>query len=116
MKSRIELGHFCGRNKQSDWLLLPPRNELRAFIATAANSSHWCQGRESEDAQDVEMDGFEALIAYAAHTRPLSGIDYAAFPSLLSKTLKLSAVQCPVRPDIEVVLSIVLAVGDAISG
>lgn len=70
LKSRIELGHLCGRNKQSDWLLLPPGDELRAFAAaTAADSSHWRQGVQSEDAQEVNMDGFEALIAYETFTK-----------------------------------------------
>lgn len=68
LKSRVELGHLCGRNKQSDWLLLPPRDHLRPFTAAAANSSHWCQGNRSEDAQEVDMDGFEALMAYATYT------------------------------------------------
>lgn len=68
LKSRIELGHLCGRHKQSDWLVLPVRSDLRAVTTTPANSSHWCQGDENEDAQEVSMDGFEALIAYAAHT------------------------------------------------
>lgn len=67
LKSRIELGHLCGRNKRSDWLLLPPCHE-----STASSSSHWCQegtqGEDAQDAQEVDMDGFEALIAYENYT------------------------------------------------
>lgn len=50
LKSRVELGHFCGRRNQNDWLLLPARG-----------------GGEPASEED-DMDGFEALMAYAAHT------------------------------------------------
>eukprot|EP00752_Nemacystus_decipiens_P007182 g6431.t1 len=67
LRSRIELGHLCERNKQSDWLLLPPRDELRAFIATAAGSRGCREADPSEDVREVDMDGFEALMAYEAY-------------------------------------------------
>ncbi|CAM9624252.1 unnamed protein product [Ectocarpus sp. 12 AP-2014] len=81
LKSRIELGHFCRRHKRSDWLLLPAHNQSRASAAAAAATSAHDRCRQHADApcggdenrrlspvQEVDMDGFEALIAYAANT------------------------------------------------
>lgn len=81
LKSRIELGHFCGRHKRSDWLLLPAHNEFRDPAAAATATSAYEHCRQHADApcgrgekfrlspvQEVDMDGFEALIAYAANT------------------------------------------------
>lgn len=65
LKSRVELGHFCGRHKQSDWLLLPPHHDL--VYPTISICKHEGGGREPAS-EEVDMDGFEALIAYAAYT------------------------------------------------
>jgi len=66
LKSRIELGHFCRRNKRRDWLLFPLHHELRA------NTSHKSQDAGSDGdrpaADGADVDGFEALIAYAENT------------------------------------------------
>lgn len=81
LKSRIELGHFCRRHKRSDWVLLPAHNESRTSAAAATATSAHDRCRQHADApcggdekrrlspvQEVDMDGFEALIAYAANT------------------------------------------------
>lgn len=76
LKSRVELGHFCGRQKLSDWLLLPDRSWLTNVHDGPECSKLSCSCEECEDGdggdgralQAVEMDGFEALIAYAAET------------------------------------------------
>ncbi|CAM9970675.1 unnamed protein product, partial [Hapterophycus canaliculatus] len=33
LKSRIDLGHFCGRRKRSDWMLLPSHHEAAHPVA-----------------------------------------------------------------------------------
>lgn len=92
LKSRIELGQLCGRNKRSDWLFFPPRKVLRALTATGASTSY-CQGGENEDGQEVDMDGFEALIAYAAHTE--ASIRYRLAVPSSSKMLFINCFDVP---------------------
>ncbi len=66
LKSRIELGHFCGRSKRSDWLLFPLDHELRVNITHKSQDDGSDGDRPSADGADA--DGFEALIAYAEYT------------------------------------------------
>ncbi|CAM9916290.1 unnamed protein product [Scytosiphon promiscuus] len=76
LKSRIDLGHFCGRHKRSDWLLLSSHDEAADHTAAPRECSQ-DDGMESRGVerdngrpvvQGADMDGFEALIAYANHT------------------------------------------------
>lgn len=69
LKSRVELGHFCGRHKQSDWLFLPPRHgSVDPTISSCKREEGGGWGKPTSEEEEVDMDGFEALIAYAAHT------------------------------------------------
>ncbi len=66
LKSRIELGHFCTRTKRRDWLLFPLHHELRASTSHKSQDAGSDGDRRAADGANV--DGFEALIAYAENT------------------------------------------------
>lgn len=76
LKRRIDLGHFCGRYKRNDWLLLPSHHAAPDSVAGARKGRQdvgvGSAGREPDNgrpaAQEGDMDGFDALIAYAKRT------------------------------------------------